>query len=123
LVIALSMGGDIIAVAVVVSVVSAAMGPIIFYIAIRSFGGGWVDVVDVLARPVACGILSVGIAWLIAQGIGSSGQGPLGYLAQFVVICAVSVVLNALLAWLWMRPVWDDLWVRVRRLLPRRAAI
>jgi O-antigen/teichoic acid export membrane protein len=122
LVMVLSMGGDIIAVSVIVSIVSAAMGPITFYIAIQSYGGGWADVADVLTRPLVCGILSVGTAWLIAQGIGSSGQGRLQYLVQFAVICLVSVALNALLARLWMRPVWDDLWVRVRRMLPQRAA-
>ena len=122
LVTVLSMGGDIIAVSIVVSIVSAAMGPIIFYIAIQSYGGGWTDVANVLTRPLVCGILSVGTAWLIAQGIGSSGQGRLHYLFQFVEICLVSVALNALLARLWMRPVWDDLWVRVRRMLPGRAA-
>ena len=122
LVTVLSMGGDIIAVSIVVSIVSAAMGPIMFYIAIQSYGGGWADVADVLTRPLVCGILSVGTAWLIAQGIGSSGQGRLQYLVQFAVICLVSVGLNALLARLWMRPVWDDLWPRIRRMLPKRVA-
>jgi hypothetical protein len=123
LVMVLSLGGDIIAVSVVVSIVSAATGPIMFYVAIQSYGGGWTDVADVLTRPLVCGILSVGTAWLIAQGIGSIGQGRLYYLIQFAVICLVSVVLNALLARLWMRPVWDDLWSRLHRMLPQRAAV
>jgi O-antigen/teichoic acid export membrane protein len=123
LVTVLAMGGDYIAVAVVVSIVSASMGPIMFYIAIQSYGGGWADVANVLTRPLVCGILSVGTAWLIAQCIGLSGQGRLNYLIQFAVICVMSVALNAVLARLWMRPVWDDLWLRLRRMLPQRAAM
>lgn len=123
LVTVLSMGGDIVAVSIVVSMVSAAMGPIMFCVAIQSYGGGWADAADVLTRPLVCGILSVGTAWLVAQGIGSSGQGRLYYLIQFAVICVMSVVLNALLARLWMRPVWDDLWLRLRRMLPQGAAV
>jgi PST family polysaccharide transporter/lipopolysaccharide exporter len=123
LVTVLSMGGNIIAVSIVVSIVSAAMGPITFYIAIRSYGGGWAGVADVLVRPLVCGILSVGTAWLIAQSLGSSGEGRLLSLLQLSEICVVSVGLNCLLAWLWMRPVWDDLWIRIGRLLPRRAAV
>jgi O-antigen/teichoic acid export membrane protein len=118
----LSMGGAIIAVSVAVSLVSAAMGPVMFYIAIQRYGGGWADVAGVLTRPLVCGILSVGTAWLIAQGIGSSGQGRLPYLIQLMVICLLSVCLNAILARVWMRPVWDDLWARLRKVLPRRAA-
>jgi PST family polysaccharide transporter len=123
LAVVLSMGGEIVAVSVVVAVISMLAGPIVFYFAIRPNGGGWLDVADVLTRPLVCGILSVGTAWLIAQGIDSSGQGRLHYLVQFAVICVMSVILNALLAWLWMRPVWDDLWLRLRRMLPRRAAV
>jgi O-antigen/teichoic acid export membrane protein len=122
LVTVLSMGGNIIAVSIVVSIVSAAMGPITVYIAIQSYGSGWAGVADVLVRPLVCGILSVGAAWLIAQRLGSSGQNRLLYLFQLAEICVVSVVLNCLLARLWMRPVWDDLWIRIGRLLPRRAA-
>jgi len=122
LVAVLSMGGGIVAVSIAVAVVAAFAGPVIFYIAIQPFGGRWLDVAGVLARPLVCGILSVGTAWLIAQGIGSSEQGRLQYLVQLAVICLVSVALNALLARLWMRPVWDDLWGRVLRMLPKRAA-
>jgi hypothetical protein len=43
-----------------------------------------------------------------------------GYAAQLVETVVVAVALNMLLARLWMRPVWDDLWLRVRRLLPQR---
>jgi hypothetical protein len=99
------------------------MGPIMFYIAVQSYGGGWSDVADVLMRPLVCGVLSVGTAWLIANGIGSSGQGRLDYVIQFSIICVMSVALNAFLARLWMRPVWDDLWLRLRRMLPQRAAV
>jgi hypothetical protein len=70
--------------------------------------------------PLACGIVSVGTAWLIAQAMASWLDGYLLYVLQFSEICVVAVVLNALLAWLWMRPVWDDLWVRIRRMLPQK---
>ncbi len=123
LVAVLAMGGGIIEVSIVVSVVSAFTGPIMFYFAIQPYGGGWAEVLDVLARPMVSGIVSVGIAWLIAQGMSSWTQGKLLYLLQFSEICVVAVVLNALLAWLWMRPVWDDLWLRLRRMLPQRAAV
>jgi hypothetical protein len=103
--------------------VAAFAGPIVFYVAIRPYGGGWADVFDVLARPLVCGILSVGSAWLIAQVVGPHGPGRLMYLLQLAEICVVAVALNCLLAWLWMRPVWDDLWLRLRRMLPQRAAV
>jgi PST family polysaccharide transporter len=118
----LSMGGGIKAVSIVVATVATLSGPIVFYIAIRPFGGRWVDVADVITRPLVCGIVSVGVAWLIAQGIETNGQGRLAYLFQLAVICAAAVVLNCFFAWLWMRPVWDDLWLRLRRMLPQRAA-
>ena len=97
------------------------MGPIIVLYCDSTYGGGWADVADVLVRPLVCGIFSVGTAWLIAQGMGSSGQGRLLYLLQLTEICVVAVGLNCLLARLWMRPVWDDLWLRIRRMLPQRA--
>ena len=120
---ALSMGGGISEVSIVVALVAAFTGPIVFFVAIRPYGGGWTDVADVLARPLVCGILSVGSAWLIAQVTGPNGPGRLMYLLQLGEICAVAVSLNCLLARLWMRPVWDDLWLRVRRMLPQRVAV
>lgn len=122
LVTVLSMGGGIVAVSIVVSVVSACSGPIMFYYAIRHYGGGWAEVADVLVRPLACGVISVGAAWLIAQGMTAWADGFLLHLLQFAEICLVAVGLNTLLARLWMRPVWDDLWLRLSRMLPRRAA-
>jgi hypothetical protein len=79
-------------------------------------------VADVLVRPLACGVISVGAAWLIAQGMTAWADGFLLHLLQFAEICLVAVALNTLLARLWMRPVWDDLWLRLSRMLPRRAA-
>jgi O-antigen/teichoic acid export membrane protein len=121
LVLVLAMGGGIIAVSVVVSIVAACTGPAMFYLAVQPLGGGWADVADVLVRPLVIGIISVGIAWLIAQGMAAGASGRWLYLLQLVEICAVSTVLNAALARLWMRPVWDDLWLRIWRLLPSRA--
>jgi O-antigen/teichoic acid export membrane protein len=121
LVLVLGMGGGIIAVSVVVSIVAACTGPAMFYLAVQTLGGGWADVADVLARPLVIGIISVGTAWLVAQGMTSGVSGRWLYLMQLVEICAVSAVLNAALARFWMRPVWDDLWLRIRRLLPSRA--
>jgi lipopolysaccharide exporter len=120
--VALSMGGGVLAVSTIVSIAAALAGPIMFYIAMQPFNGHWSDVVDVLARPFASGLVSVGAAWLISQWMKSPDDGRLEYLIQLIEICAVSLALNALLARLWMRPVWDDLWLRVRRLLPQQAA-
>jgi PST family polysaccharide transporter/lipopolysaccharide exporter len=118
----LSLGGGIVAVSVVVAITAALAGPIVFYVAIRPFGGGWSNVASVLFPPLVCAIGSVGTAWLIGQAMETGGQGRLQYLLQFAVICLVSVVLNALFARLWMRPVWNDLWARLRRMLPQRIA-
>jgi PST family polysaccharide transporter len=115
-------GGGIVGVSIVVSICAAFAGPIMFYVAIRPFGGGWAEVGSVLARPLVCGVLSVGSAWLIARSMESSFHGRWLYLLQLAEICVVSVILNGVLARLWMRPVWDDLWLRLRRMLPRRAA-
>jgi hypothetical protein len=122
LVTVLSMGGGIVEVSIVVSIVSAAMGPIMFYIALQSYGGGWADVADVLARPLVIGVMSVGVAWLIAQQMASLVDGAWLYLLQLVEICGVTVILNCLMARIWMRPVWNDLWLRIRRMMPHRAA-
>ena len=51
---------------------------------------------------------------------GVEDTGHLGF--QLVEIGVVAIVLNCLLARFWMRPVWDDLWLRIRRMLPSRAA-
>jgi O-antigen/teichoic acid export membrane protein len=123
LIVALSMGGGIVAVSIVVSIVSACNGPVMFYLAIRPMGGGWADVARVLARPLICGIVAVGAAWLVAQAMALSLSGRWLYAAQLVEICLVSVALNAVLARFWMRPVWNDLWVRLRRMLPARLAV
>ena len=55
----------------------------------------------VTRRPVVCGVISVGAAWLVAQGMDRAGY---GYLAQLVETVVVAVALNILLARLWMRP-------------------
>jgi hypothetical protein len=60
----------------------------------------------------------VGTAWLIALQMDEQGFGPLAQLLETVI---VATLLNLVLAWLWMRPVWDDFWLRMIRLLPRRA--
>jgi O-antigen/teichoic acid export membrane protein len=120
LAVVLSMGGGILEVSIVVSIVAGLAGPIMFYYAIRPYGGGREQVFDVLARPLMCGLFSVGAAWIIAENI-NWGTGFLPELMKLTEICGVSVALNSLLAWFCMRPVCDDLWVRVRRMLPRRA--
>jgi O-antigen/teichoic acid export membrane protein len=117
LAIALVLGGSEGAVALVVAIVSTIMGPITLHMALRPYGAGWAVVSDVLLPPLFCGVLSVGPAWLLAQRIAAAGY---GHFPQLVVTVLVAVVLNALLARLWMRPVWDDLWARVWNLVPRR---
>jgi O-antigen/teichoic acid export membrane protein len=114
----LAVGGNLAAVAIVVAIVSTFMGPITLHTALRPYGVGWSTVAEVILPPLACGVASVGAAWLLAQQLAASGH---GYFSQLIVTIVVAVALNALLAWLWMRPVWDDLWARVRRLLPVRA--
>jgi O-antigen/teichoic acid export membrane protein len=118
----LACGGGIIGVAIDVSIISAIAGPVMFYVTIRPFGGGWADVADVLVRPLVIGVMSVGVAWLVAEGMASQVDGAWLYFLQLVEICVVTVILNCLMARMWMRPVWDDLWLRIWRMLPRRAA-
>lgn len=113
----LSLGGGINAVAGVVAMVSTLIGPVTFYTALLPYGAGWREVASVLFRPVVCGVVAVGAGWLLALEMAHHGFGPL---AQLVVTIGVAVVLNLLLAWQWMRPVWDDFWFRVWRLLPQR---
>ena len=111
----LASGGGLVGVAIAVSIVGSVIGPVTFYTALRPYGAGWGEVAQVLTRPVVSGAVSVGTAWLIAQAMKARGYGDLTQLVETVV---VAVALNMLLARLWMRPVWDDLWARVRRLLP-----
>lgn len=106
------------AVSIVVSLVASLIGPLAFHSAVQRYGLGWGEVVQVLSRPLACGIVAIGTAWFISLQMESRGIGPLPQLVEIVV---VSVILNAALAWLWMRPVWDDFWTRVGQLLPPRA--
>ena len=105
-------------VAAVVAFVSTLVGPITFYTAVLPYKAGWREVGEVLFRPVVSGVISVGTAWLVAIWMGQHGFWELWQLIETVV---VATALNLLMAWLWMRPVWDDMWVRVWRLLPRRA--
>jgi O-antigen/teichoic acid export membrane protein len=114
----LAQGGSVTHVALAVSLIASLIGPVTFYSAIRPYGAGWNEVAATLARPIFCGVISVGVAWLVAQGMDRAGY---GYVAQLVETVVVAVGLNIVLARLWMRPVWDDLWLRVRRLLPQRA--
>jgi hypothetical protein len=118
LIVVLWQGGGIDSVAIVVGVVSTLIGPITFYIAILPYGAGWRKVGEVLYRPIVCGVISIGMAWLIALKMDARGFGPV---PQFIETVVVGVALNVLLAWLWMRPVWDDFWLRVRRILPQQA--
>jgi teichuronic acid exporter len=120
LTVVLWLGGGITAVATVVGVVSTLIGPITFFIAIRPYYGGWREVGEVLYRPVTCSVVSVGTAWLIALWMEGQGLGPLPQLIETV---AVASGLNVLFAWFWMRPVWDDLSLRIRRLLPQHSAV
>jgi hypothetical protein len=119
LAIVLSRGGGIASVAIVVAMVAALMGPVTFFTAIRPFGAGWAEVASVLVPPVLSSGTAVGIAWLVAQGMGRFGW---GYLPQFVETVLVAAVLGAFFARTFMRPVWDDLWARAWRLLPARSA-
>ena len=107
------------AVATIVAIVSTLIGPVTFYIAILPYGAGWREVGEALWRPLASGLICVGLAWLIALKMEMHGYGPL---PQLVEILVVATVLNFVLARFWMRTVWDDLWMRVGRLLLRRAA-
>jgi O-antigen/teichoic acid export membrane protein len=118
----LACGGGIIGTSIVVSVVSAIAGLVMFYTTIRPFGGGWADVADIVVRPLVIGMTSVGAAWLIAQQMASLVDGLWLFLLQLVEICVVAVILNCLMARIWMRPVWNDLWLRIRRMVPHRAA-
>jgi PST family polysaccharide transporter len=113
----LASGGGVVEVAVAVSMIASLIGPITFYSAVQPYGAGWADVAGILVRPVVCGVISMGVAWLIAQGMAQAGY---GYAAQLVETVIVAVTLNMVLARLWMRPTWDDLWLRVWRLLPQR---
>jgi hypothetical protein len=83
--------------------------------ALRPYGAGWRAVAEVLVPPIVCGTLSVGTAWALARAMDSAGHGDL---AQLIVIVLVAMAINIVLARLWMRPVWDDLWARVWRLMP-----
>ena len=118
LTLALSLGGQVLAVSLIVGVLAAIAGPLCFYLALRRTGNGWRTVADVMVLPTACGIISVGIAWLLGMLM---DKYEYSHLSQFIVIGVVAVALNMLLAWAWMRPVWDDFWLRVSRLLPGRA--
>ena len=117
--IVLKSGYGVAAVSVVVSVVASLIGPLSFHSAVRRYGRGWFEVLGVLARPLACGVVAIGAAWVIAWEMAQQGFGPLPQLVETVVTGAI---LNALVAWLWMRPVGDDFWSRAWQLLPRRAA-
>jgi O-antigen/teichoic acid export membrane protein len=113
----LALGGGVVEVAMAVSLIASLIGPVTFYSAVRPYGAGWAALIETLARPVICGVVSVGAAWLAAQGMDRAGY---GYAAQLVETVVVAVALNIVLARLWMRPVWDDLWIRAGRLLPQR---
>jgi O-antigen/teichoic acid export membrane protein len=115
----LSLGGSVNAVATVVAIVSTFIGPVTFYIAILPYGAGWREVGEALWRPLASGLLSIGMAWLIALKMEMHGYGPL---PQLVETLFVATALNLVMARFWMRSVWDDLWIRVSRLLVRPAA-
>ena len=85
--------------------------------AIRPYSAGWAEVADVMVRPVVCGLASFGTAWYLATRMAEAGYGNF---AQLVATVVIAVGLNAVLAWFAMRPVCDDLWVRVWWLVPAR---
>ena len=114
----LGLGGNYVSVAVVVAVVASIVGPITFYIAVLPYGAGWGAVAGVLVRPIASSLVAVGIAWRIQIGMASQGYGNVVQLVETILI---AISLNAFLVWLWMRPVWNDLWARIGTLRGRRA--
>jgi PST family polysaccharide transporter len=117
LVCVLFSGGEIVAVALVVAIVSTLTGAVSFYVGIRQFGAGWSQVGAVLLPPVISAAVAVGVAWLIAQYLDRLGY---GHLVQLIEILMVSVSLGVFFLRTFQRPVWDDLWARVWRLLPAR---
>jgi hypothetical protein len=118
LLLVLSLGGEVKAVATVVAIVSTLTGLITFRVSILPYGAGWAEVFEVLMRPMVSGIISVGTAWLISQAMADRG---FGYFAQLVETVVVAVGLNLLFAWFWMRPIVDELWMRLWGLLPSRS--
>jgi O-antigen/teichoic acid export membrane protein len=112
-------GGGMVEVALVVAFVASLIGPVTFYVAIRPFGHGWRNVAEVLLPPIFSSGVAVGVAWLTAQYLGHLGY---GHLVRLIEIVLVSVGLGVFFVWAFQRPVWDDLWARVGRLLPARIA-
>jgi lipopolysaccharide exporter len=118
LAVVLCLGGEVVAVSLVVGGLAALAGPMCFYLALRHTGRGLATVAEVMVPPTICGVVSVGTAWLLGQWMAHAGY---SHLSQFLAITTIAIVLNSLLARAWMRPVWDDFWLRVWRLLPGRA--
>jgi O-antigen/teichoic acid export membrane protein len=112
---ALSTGGGVLSVAVVVAVVSSLLGPITFYAAIRPYGGGWREVFETLLPPLLSSGSAVGIAWAIAQWMSRQGA---GYAFQLVETLVVAGLLGLLFTRAFLKPVWNDLWARAWELLP-----
>lgn len=110
-------GGGVLTVSIVVALLSSLLGPVVLYESIRPYDAGWTQVAEVLVRPTLCGLVAAGSGWLLGLQLKQAGFGDA---VQLAIILLVSVALNVLLAWVWMRPTWDEFWTRVWRLLPER---
>lgn len=109
--------GGAVAVGWATAVFAAVYGPAMTFLALRPTGGTWQDVGGIHAAPLAVGGMACGLAAAAAGAVPVIGRQPWLHLASIPVLSLLAGL--PLGRWL-MRPTWDELADRLRRLLVSR---
>ncbi len=95
--------------AIGVSVVAVAFGPIQTYVAIRSIGGSWSDVVGIYVQPVIAGSTAFALTWTAGLFIPTNLSDPVRYCIEIVIYTLLGVGLYAAIVRWIMPALWSDL--------------
>jgi len=107
--------GAALSVAIAVGIFYAFYGPVNMYVGIRGIGGTWRDIWRVYSVGLVPGAISVGSAYLIGRMISHNWL-------RLIVTVVVAFMLYLPLLRILSPMVWDEVFTRLRALIPRRAS-
>ena len=107
--------GAALSVAIAVGIFYACYGPVNMYVGIRGIGGTWRDIWRVYSIGIIPGAISVGSAYLIGRMISHNWL-------RLIVTVVVAFMLYLPLLRILSPMVWDEVFTRLRALIPRRAS-
>lgn len=104
--------------AIGVSLLAAAFGPLQIYIAIRPNGGTWKDVLDIYRQPITAGVIAFAIAWSSRWLIPPALTGTFRYVAEIAIITLLGGGLYAAILRWFMPQLWFELLEQIQKVVP-----